>query len=104
MFSKTAEEKINLAIIAETSAACNKYGDVYNSLHEGYAVLKEEVDEVRDQQIHIKNNIFDLWDKVKTNDVPAAKGDIEAIRKHAEKLALEAVQVCAVCEKLLKSI
>ena len=104
MFSKTAEEKINLAIITETSAACIKYGDVYNSLHEGFAVLKEEVDETRDEQIHIRNDMYDLWRRVKLNDVQGAEEDIEHIKKHAEKLALEAVQIAAVCNKILNGL
>lgn len=103
-FSKTAEEKIKLAIIAETNAACNKYGDVYNSLHEGYAVLKEEIDEARDEQIHIRNAIYNMWEAIKCNDKDLTKNKVKALRDHAEKLALEAVQVCAVCEKILNGI
>ena len=63
---------------------------------------KEEVDEARDEQIHIKNGVYGLWNDVKENK--DAKSNVEFIRNHAEKLALEACQIAAVCEKILKGI
>ena len=47
----------------------------FNTAHEGYAILKEEVDE--------------LWDHVKTNQ---KKRDIEAMRKEAIQIAAMAVR------------
>lgn len=104
MFSKTAEEKIKLAIIAETDNACDKWGDRYNSLHEGYAVLKEEVDEVRDDQIKIKNDLYTMWERVKLNDGLTTKALAERIKSNAENLAMEAIQVAAVCNKILNGL
>lgn len=102
MFSETAKEKINLAIIAETQQAIEKYGEKYNSLHEGYAVLKEEVEEARDEQVYIRNGFYKVWNGVKVGELK--KEDVQQIREHAEQLALEAVQVAAVCNKILNSI
>lgn len=104
MFSEGTKEKINLAIIAETNNACDKWSDQYNSLHEGYAVLKEEVDEARDNQIVIRNNMFDMWGAIKCDNTQIVKGNVERIRKHAELMALEAVQVAAVCNKILNGL
>lgn len=102
MFSEVSEECIKQAIHAEKEEAKVQYGEKYNSLHEGYAVLKEEVEEVRDENIHIRNELFDTWTAIKGNW--NVENHVKSIREHAEKLALEAVQVCAVCEKILKSI
>lgn len=105
MFSKTAEEKINLAITAETFSACEKWGDQYNSLHEGYAVLKEEVEEANAELTTVINYLGYSWLKIKNGKENAKlKGNIEIIKAHAEKLALEAVQVAAVCNKILNGI
>lgn len=101
-FSENVKTFVNTAIHVETEEAVAKWGKTYSSLHEGYAVLKEEVDEVRDENIHIKNGLYSMWDSVKTNDVK--KEDVEKIREHAEKLALEAVQVAAVCNKILNGL
>lgn len=56
---------------------------VFNSAHEGFAVLKEEVDE--------------LWDHVKTNQ---KKRDLEAMRKEAIQVAAMAVRFATeVCDE-----
>lgn len=104
MFSETAKQQVNLAIFNETGSAVEKWGDKYSSLHEGYAVLKEEYDEARDEYLQINNKIYDFWRRVKADDRVTSKADIEAVRAHAENLALEAVQIAAVCNKILKSI
>lgn len=49
----------------------------FNSAHEGFAVLKEEVDE--------------LWDHVKINQ---KKRDIEAMKKEAIQVAAMALRFC----------
>lgn len=102
MFSENAKTFVHAAIEAETDVAKMRFGKTYNSLHEGYAVLKEEVDEIRDEEIHIKNGLYSMWNSVKTNDVK--KEEVEKIREHAEKLALEAIQVAAVCNKILNGL
>lgn len=104
MFSENAKTFVQGAIDAETNASISKWGEKYSSLHEGYAVLKEEYDEARDEYLQINNNIYDFWRRVKADDRVTSKADIEAVRAHAENLALEAVQIAAVCNKILKSI
>lgn len=52
----------------------------FNSAHEGFAVLKEEVDE--------------LWDHVKTNQ---KKRDLEAMRKECIQIAAMAVRFAEEC-------
>lgn len=100
MFDEITKSYVKQAIEAETIAAVNNYGEKYNSAHEGYAVLKEKVDEARDEMIEVKNGLYNMWCKIRLDS--SRKKEVESIREHAEKLALEAVQICAVCEKILK--
>ena len=105
MFSKISEDHIKQAILAETQEAETKWGEAYNSLHEGYAVLKEEVEEANEELTTVINYLGYSWLKIKNgkeNDL--LKGNIETIKAHAEKLALEAVQVAAVCNKILNGL
>lgn len=102
MFSNVTEEKIELAIVAETHNACDKWGDNYNSLHEGYAVLKEEVEETDEEMQIVNLRLQWFWDSIRRNE--PSKKSIEVLREHAEKLALEAVQVAAVCNKILNGL
>lgn len=45
-FAKDTENIVELAIKKEYENACKLFGDKYNSLHEGYAILLEKVEEV----------------------------------------------------------
>jgi len=53
----------------------------FNSIHEGYAVLLEEVDE--------------LWDEVKKNPTKAYHDHFDAKGKHKLEMRKEAIQVAA---------
>ena len=65
MFCENAKTFVKTAIHSETEEAKMKYGKEYASMHEAYAVLKEEVDEARDELVPVRNNLFDFWQDVK---------------------------------------
>ena len=103
MFSEVARLHISKAVMTETENAKKNYGDRYNSQHEGYAVLLEDVEEASDDLTYIKNNLGVLWQSIKTNDLKDTTllTDIEGT---AQMLALEAVQIAAVCTKFKESL
>lgn len=102
MFSELARLHINKAVMEETENAVKNYGETYNSPHEGYAVLLEEFEEASDDLTYIKNNLGVLWQSIKTNDLDSTTlTDIEGT---AQMLALEAVQIAAVCSKFKKGL
>lgn len=103
MFSENAKVAVKAAIDSEFSEACIKHGENYHSMHEGFAVLKEEVDEARDEQFHIVNSIFKTWESIRRDNVENALKEIAEIEKHAEALALAAVQIATVCKKIKAS-
>ena len=80
-----------VAVLLEYKSATDKFPPL-NSSHEGFAVLKEEVDE--------------LWDEVKSNPhkAPGAiKDDPERnIRVHKERMRAEAIQVAAMALRFLQ--
>lgn len=67
-FSDRTEKLTEHLIQAEYENACTQFGDKYHSLHEGYAVLKEEIEEVRDEYNSLLNNYHYLWENIKDND------------------------------------
>jgi hypothetical protein len=71
-----SQEAFNL-VQDEIRKAKSKYPADFNSTHEGFAVLKEEVDE--------------LWDDVKANAAP-------------EKMRLEAVRVAAMAFRFIQEL
>lgn len=61
MFAPETEKLVEQLIQTEYENACEKFGKKYNSLHEGYAVLLEEVEEAI---VDVKNLIINkkmIW-------------------------------------------
>lgn len=69
-----------LGLIAQALAEARKHGDTYASLHEGYGVLAEEIDE--------------LFDEIK----------LKAARRSAGRLIKESSQVAAVAMKIILTV
>lgn len=108
MLANGVSELIQESIKLELENIKKNYGENYNSAHEGYAVLLEEVEEVEECFRYIRTDIKILWERVKNNFK-----DLENIDKSAEilmvvvnakQLAEEAVQVAAVAEKFIQTI
>ena len=99
MFAPETEKLVEQLIQAEYINACEKFGEKYNSLHEGYAILLEEVEEVKSEVEKLSANLDVLWRKIKSNDT-----DIKYLSHHmcsnACNVILESVQVGAVLQKI----
>lgn len=107
MFAELTKKLVNNAINSETAQAMKNYGETYNSLHEGYAVLKEEVEEAGEAWESAERKLNILWEFIRTPEVFMSDKPTEIIfdlKSEAEKIALEAVQVAAVCNKILNGI
>jgi hypothetical protein len=101
MFAEQTEQKINEAVTLEIVNACKTYGADYHSLHEGYAVLLEEVEEAEKELDYIKNHLAMIWDAVKIDDENEVKGNARIISLDAVNLAKEACQIAAVAKKIM---
>lgn len=60
-FAPETEKLVNELIQAEYKNACEKWGDKYHSLHEGYAVLLEEVEEAIKEMKELIYNKKRIW-------------------------------------------
>ena len=87
---------IQNAIEAETVNAKANWGPGYNSEHEAYAVLKEEVEEAADDIMFIQEDLEFLWNAVKGNSDKSYQASLKHIKQLAVALATEAVQIAAV--------
>ena len=108
MIDDKTMEHIIWATEAEMKAAIEKHGE-FNSHHEAWAVLREEVQEM--QECSERFSCVDvamngLWNRIRKNIVSdnVEQLDIDNIYDVAKGMALEAVQVMAVCKKWLKLI
>lgn len=66
-FSPKTGKLIHEIIQAEYENACECWSDKFNSVHEGYAVLLEEIEETADCLKNIQALMKDIWENVKKN-------------------------------------
>ena len=97
MFTEVADDLVDKAISAELSQAKMLYGTRYSSDHEGWAVLKEEIEEAMSDFSQISKSFRNSWEKIKQNET--VKNDLDDIIVFSKLLALEAIQICAVSTK-----
>jgi hypothetical protein len=100
MFKDKTIELVEQAINEELKNA-KGYGEKYNSVHEMYGVLKEEIEEMNSEVEEVKGNFAIFWNFIKKNNEEKQKEFLKLIETSTEKTALEALQVCAVCRKAL---
>lgn len=77
----------------------NKENPQFHSAHEGYAVLLEEVEEVKKEMDGLDLYTGFIWNDVKNGG--CLRGDLKWTKKYASLLIREAIQVGAMCDKFL---
>ena len=103
MIATKATEAIEQAVCYELQNIVKKYGATYNSEHEAYAVLKEEVEEAVDAVNELDQKLSDIWLCIKNNLAISETLMFEATEQ-AKGLAEEAVQCAAVLERFLSTV
>ena len=99
MEAQLTKDYVNAAIKAELEKAKKDWGPRYNTEHEAYAVLKEEVEEAADDLNIIQDDLAFLWNAVKGNSDKPYSAALKHIQETALALAIEAVQIAAVAKK-----
>lgn len=98
-------EGMKLAVIKEAEKEERKSYDnheKFNSTHEGYAVIKEEMDEAVDEIKLMTEHGHRLWNRIKNDE--NTMEHIEKIEETAINCAAELIQVIAMCKKYKSSI
>lgn len=99
---KKIYEKVEPVINTEYRES-NKNSPMFNSPHEGYAVVAEEYDEMVVEHKCIEELMDYFWEYVKRNDDKAVQDRVESIEHRAHLMACEAIQLSAMCRKYLES-
>ena len=99
MINTEASKLITGAVKEELEHIRAVHGNQYNSLHEGYAVLLEEVEEAENELERVKEELSDLWLCIKQNDNEGAVNALRRIATHSHFLIQESVQIAAVTNK-----
>jgi hypothetical protein len=104
MFSEQSEQLVNNLIQAEYKNACEKFGEKYNSLHEGYAVLLEEMEEVNSEIADLDTWQKTFWRSVRGGDYYEPIECVEEIKICVENAISELAQVGAVLMKIKNTL
>ena len=84
-------------------AAANRANRMFASPHEGYAVIREELDELMNEVRPLHFNVtVRLWNNVKKNE-PMTRENLTRIYNVAIRAAVEAIQVAAMVRKFERS-
>jgi len=70
-------------------------------MHQGYAVIKEEIEECEEALTTIKTHLDYLWSNVRNDNLGVFKIEAKTIKRYAIELALEAIQVAAMAQKFM---
>ena len=73
-----------------------KYPD-YHSFHEGYAVLKEEVEELQEGIDYLTHKLNAYWKDIRNNAVK--HDDIEYMKKAIINIIQESIQIGSILER-----
>ena len=90
---------VDALVELEHKTIVEKWGEGYNSPHEAYAVLLEEVQEAEEALAYVKCQLGNLWDYIRRDDDKLIGTNVLRTEHYAKKLAAEAVQVAAVCRR-----
>lgn len=69
--------------------------------HEGWALVKEELEETQEELDDVEGYIAGMWDNIRLDDLPEAKSKATLAWAAAIRCACEAVQVAAVCYRFM---
>lgn len=98
-FSKKSEKLVNNLIQAEYENACENYGDKFNSVHEAYAVLLEEIEEAKDEIKALEYSLSVIWQGVKENNNCQIESYLQDAKYSSVEIIKEFSQVVAVANK-----
>ena len=88
------------ALVDKELAAANKRFPQFHSAHQGYAVIQEEVDELKEDMDRINGRIPSLRARVRFTN--SCEELVSRIYDDAINAACEAIQVAAMCKKFLE--
>lgn len=71
------------------------------SAHEGYALIKEEIEEAQHEMERLEQQMGHLWTSIKGNDVSVYPHYLKQIQQTAILAACEMIQVAAMAEKTM---
>lgn len=90
-------DKVQELVAFELERANTIHPPKFNSMHEAYAVILEEIEEAEEAFEAVGWDKDLAWDSIKHDEDP--NGLLKAMEKAARAVAAEMIQVAAMCRK-----
>jgi len=97
---KNSVEKLKEIELADSN---KKFSPIFHTTHEGYAIIKEEIEEAQEECKYINHELNCIWDYVKRNKIENALAHMKNVKEYAINLSAESVQVAAMAQKFIDS-
>lgn len=94
--------QVNKLVMEEKTRAMIEH-PLFFSRHQGYAILKEEIEETGDELEDVNAYLNNMWRNIKSDNVGATIDYAKNIKRCAINLSAEAIQVAAVAQKFIDS-
>lgn len=91
-------------LVKKELGSANKMFPLFHSVHEGYAVIREEVEEAQEFFADTKSCLGGIWAGVRSEYVKESyEKAVLDLKDSAIGLAIEAIQVAAMAQKFIDS-
>lgn len=94
------EDEVYALVEKERANCLDTYGPLHSG-HEGYAVVKEEIEETHEELDRVEQGLESLWEDLRFNDPYGCIVDAKEAREAAIRCACEAIQAAAVFSRIL---
>ncbi len=96
--------EVSVLVDKEYEWAARVHGGAASSPHEGYALIKEEVEEAAEDMERLKEKLDFLWANVKNDAEDMISRNFEDMKSMAIAGACELIQVAAMADKGIEGI
>ncbi len=96
------DNKIIHTLIEKELAEANQIHPLFQSPHEAYAVMLEEVEELEEEVAYIRKRLAEMWERIR-NDC-GVEDILHKIKGGAVHATQENIQVGAMAQKALDSL
>ena len=99
---KMTDNKIIHNLIEEELKEANQIHPLFQSPHEAYAVMLEELEETKEELVACESLLMDMWHRIR-NDW-GTEDLLKKMQAHAMYMVQESIQFGAMCQKALDSL
>lgn len=97
------KKNVQMAISMELVRANKVNNPLFNSMHEGFAVILEELQEAQEELVKADSKLKAMWIKIRENNTTGALECAQQLKNRTTLAACEVIQAAAMVTKFIES-